>query len=143
MAYKISTIAVWAGDVRNQPGMLARVLESLRNAGANLEFVVARRVTENTSRVFVSPLKGAKQSKAAADVGMSQTAGMHTVRIEGPDRAGLGADITRAIADAGINIRGMSSASIAKKCVCNIAFASLEDAKRAIKAIKRSLAKKR
>lgn len=143
MAYKIGTIAVWAGDVRNQPGMLARVLESLRNAGANLEFVVARRVSENTSRVFVSPLKGARQSKAAADVGLSQAVGMHTVRIEGPDRPGLGADITRAIADAGINIRGVSNASLAKKCVSNFAFASAEDAKAAVKAIKKSLAKKR
>ena len=143
MAYKISTIAVWAGDVRNQPGMLARVLESLRNAGANLEFVVARQVTENTSRVFVSPVKGAKQAKAAADAGLSLATGMHTLRVEGPDRAGLGADITRAIAEAGINIRGVSNASIAKRFVCNFAFASAGDAKAAAKAIKKALSKKR
>lgn len=139
MAYKVGKVEVWAGDVRNRPGMLARVLEALSNAGADLEFVVARRVTENTTRVFVAPLSSAAQRRAAGDVGLVRAVGMHTLRIEGPDRPGLGARITRAVADAGINVRGLSSAAVSRKSVCYMALATEEDAKEATRAVKREL----
>lgn len=139
MSYKVSKIQVYAGDIMNRPGMLARVLEALAAAGANLEFVIARRVTENTSRVFVAPLNNAKVLRAAADVGLSRAAAMHALRIEGPDRPGLGARITRAIADAGVNIRGLSAASPGKRNVCYIAFAKADELTRAMSALKKLL----
>jgi hypothetical protein len=141
MAYKIGKVEVWAGDMMNRPGMLARVLEALSNAGADLEFVVARRVTANTSRAFVAPLTSAAQRRAAGDVGLVRTSGMHTLRIEGPDRAGLGARLTRALADAGINMRGLSSAAVARKSVCYIAFATAEEAGQAGKILKKALSR--
>ncbi len=141
--YKIGKVEVWAADIMNRPGMLARVLESLRNAGANLEFVVARRVSDNTSRVFLAPLKGAKQVRAAGDVSLTKAAGMHTLRIEGPDRAGLGADLTRAIAEAGVNIRGLSAASLGRRSVCYVALATESDAKTAAAALKKAVARKK
>jgi hypothetical protein len=139
VGFKISKVDVYAGDMMNKPGMLARVLEALSHAGANLEFVIARRVTPNTSRVFLAPLAGRKVLSAAADVGLSKTAGMHVVRIEGPDRAGLGAKITRSVASAGLNLRGLSAASIKKGSVCYIAFSTSTDQAQAIKEIKKSL----
>jgi hypothetical protein len=142
MAYKIAKVTVFAADMFNQPGRLARALEALRNAGANLEFVIGRRVTERTSRVFLAPLKGAKQIRAAADVEFRAAAGMHVIRIEGPDRAGLGADMTRALADAGINIRGISSAAFKKFSVCYLAFASAADLAAATRVLKRALRKR-
>jgi len=143
VAYKISRETVWAGDLLNRPGMVARVLEAVRNAGGNLEFVVARKVSANTARLFVAPVKGAKLVRAAREVGLSPADSMHTVRILGPDRPGLGADLTRAIADAGINIRGLSSAAMAKQSVCLLAFATDAEAKSAIKVVKKSLAKRK
>lgn len=129
MSLKIAKVEVWAADIRNRPGMLARVLEALTNAGAQLEFIVARRVTDNTSRVFVAPLRSKKERSAAADVGMTQAKGLHTIRIEAPDRIGLAAEISRAVADAGVNIRGVSAATIGKKSVIYMGFATEEELK--------------
>lgn len=143
MAYSISRVEVWAGDLVNKPGMLARVLEALAGAGANLEFVVARRVSNNTARVFVAPLKGARQTRAAQDVGLVRASGMHSLRIEGPDKPGLGAEITRKLADQGINLRGLSSAAIGRKSVCYIAFASTDDLAAGQKALRKLLGGKR
>jgi hypothetical protein len=142
MPYSIRNVDVWAADVYNRPGMLARMLEGLAQAGAQLEFMVARRRSENTARVFVSPIKGKKQKQAAADLGFAPALGMHAVRVQGADRPGLGAEISRAVAAAGINIRGAAAASIGKMCVMNLAFASAEDAKKATGAIRKQLSGK-
>ena len=141
MATSVTSVDVYAADIMNRPGSLARLLEALAAGGANLDFVIARQVNENTSRVFVAPLKGAKQLRAAADAGLVKAKGMSAIRVTGSDKAGLGAAITRGIAAAGINIRGLSSGSIAKKNVCYVAFSSAEEAKRATRAIKKALKK--
>lgn len=139
MAYQVKQIEVWAGDIQNRAGMLARVLEALANEGAQLEFMVARKVTDRTSRVFVAPLRGKKQQKAASDVGLVKAAGMHAICIEGPDRSGLGANVTRAVAAKGLNLRGASAASIGKKARIYLAFSSNDDAKEAIATVRKSL----
>ncbi|MBI5764314.1 MAG: ACT domain-containing protein [Planctomycetes bacterium] len=142
MAYSIKAVEAYATDLMNRPGMLARVLEALTNAGANLEFVIARRVSQNTSRVFLAPLKGAKVLRAAKDVGLQKAEGMHALRIEGPDRPGLGAHLTRGLASAGLNIRGLSAASISRRNVCYIAFATATEMGQAQKILKKLLSKK-
>jgi len=140
MAFTVTRIDVYAGDILNKPGTLARVLEALSNAGANLEFVIARRITGNTSRVFVAPLKGKAELKAAADVGLTRASGMHALRFEGPDRPGLGAWVTRSIASAGLNIRGLSTACLKKRCVCYLGFETEAEAVAAQKKLKAALA---
>lgn len=139
MSYKLSKVEVWASDIVNRPGMLARVLEALTNAGAQLEFMVARRASENTSRLFLAPLKGVKQKQAATNVGLVPAVGMHTLCVEGPDRAGLGAEVTRAVADQGLNLRGASAASIAGKATIYLGLATASDLEQAAKAVKRAL----
>lgn len=139
MSFTVSKVEVWAGDIMNKPGMLARVLEALSNAGAQLEFVIARRATEHTSRVFVSPIKGAKQVQAAGDVGLVPARTMHAIRIDGPDRAGLGSQMTRAVADQGINLRGVSAAAIGRNSVTYLAFDTADDAAQATKVVKTEL----
>jgi len=105
MSYTINKVDVWATDIPNRAGTLSSVLEGVSNAGAQLEFLIARKVDDSTSRVFAAPIKGPKQQRAAASVGLARAAGMHSLRIEGPDRAGLGAKITNAVAEKGINLR--------------------------------------
>lgn len=139
MAYTVKKVDVWVGDIMNRPGTLARVLESLRNAGAQLEFMIARRVSDTTSRVFVAPLKGAKQKQAAADVGLVPAAKMHCLRIDGADKPGLAAAVARALGDNGVNIRGSSAAAIGKKVVLYFAFSDEADLKRATSVIKKAL----
>lgn len=135
MSYRITPVEVWAGDIVNKPGMLARVLEALTNAGATLEFVIARRVTVNTSRVFVAPIQDEAHRQAAYEVGLMKAAGMHSVRIDGPDRDGISAEVTRAIADHGINLRGVSCSSSGGHAVMYFAFESQADAVSAAEAL--------
>jgi hypothetical protein len=141
MPVKLSKVDVYAADIMNRPGMLARILEALALGGANLEFVIARRVTANTSRVFVAPLVGKPALRAAADIGLVKATSMHVLRIEAPDRPALGATITRALAATGLNLRGLSAASVKKQSVCYIALASADDLKTAMKILKRVLSK--
>jgi len=142
MPYTINKVEVWVGDIPNRPGTLARVLEGLSGAGASLEFLIARKLDDATSRVFVAPLKTKKQKQAAGNVGLS-VADMNSIRIEGPDRPGLGAQLSRAVADAGINIRGASAAALGKRAVFYLAFDSTADAKSAAAALRKALAPKK
>jgi hypothetical protein len=139
MPYTIKKVEVWAADVQNRPGTLARILEGLSQVGAQLEFLIARRVSENTSRVFIAPLKSKKQKQMAGDLGLVSAAGMHSFRIEGPDRAGLGAQISRCVAAEGINIRGASAAAIGRKSVFYLAFKTEDEATAAAKAVRKVL----
>ena len=141
MSYTVKKVQIWAGDILNRPGMMARVLEALTNAGAELEFIVARRVSEKTSRVFLAPVKGRRQKRAAQDVGLVEAEGMHAMRIEGPDRVGLGGQIARTVAESGINLRGASAAALGRKAVFYLAFATESELSAALKAVRRLLPK--
>jgi len=70
--------------------------------------VVARRQPDRPGSgiVFLAPVKGRKAT-AAAVAGLAPTAGVAALRLEGPDRPGLGSRITGAIADTRINLRGL------------------------------------
>ena len=124
MALKVDKVDVWAGSIDDQPGGLAGVLSALSDAGANLEFVIARRSPDKpgTGVVFLAPLKGAKQLAAAKKLKLKKATSMGSVRVEAPDKPGIGAQITAALAEGGINLRGFSAASIGKRCVAYFAF---------------------
>lgn len=141
MSYTISKADVWAADIPNQAGSLSRLLDGVSKAGGQLEFMIARKVDEQTSRVFVAPIKGTKQQRAASEVGLAKAVGMHSLRIEGPDKAGLASKITSAVAEKGINLRGASAAAVGKKAVFYLAVESEQDLKGATQAIRKLLAK--
>jgi hypothetical protein len=144
MADKITKVEVWFGEIDDQPGGLAQVLDALASAGATVECCIARRKPDQPGRgvVFVSPIKGKKALEAARSAGLAPATNIGTLRVEGADRKGAGASMTRAIGDANINLRGVSAAVIGKKFVCYFGFDSAADADRAAKAIK-SAGKKR
>ncbi len=141
MTYSIRKVDVWVAEIDDRPGGLAAKLEGLANAGASLEFIISRRAPEKPGKgvVFLTPIKGAKQTRAANDAGFNTTSRVHSVRVEGPDRPGLGIKMTRALADAGINLRGVSGAAIGRKSVTYFAFDSADDADNAIKLLKKAL----
>jgi hypothetical protein len=109
MALKVAKCDVWAVTIDDRPGGAAEKLENLSKAGANLEMVLARRTAEN----------------------------IHSVRIEGGDKPGLGSGIARALSDAGINFRGMSGVAIGSKFVSFIALDNADDQAKAIAALKK------
>jgi hypothetical protein len=138
MKLNVTTVDVWAASIEDRTGGLAEKLAALTAAGTNLEVVIARRAPEQPGKgvVFVTPLNGAKQVAAAEAAGFLRTGSLHSVRIEGADKPGLGAKMAQALAAAGINLRGLSAAAIGTKFVCYLALDTAEDAKKATDTLK-------
>lgn len=138
MALNIREVGVWAGSIEDKPGGLATKLEALAEAGANLEFVIARRASDEpgSAVVFLATLESPKEREAAKAQGLEVSESLHSVRIEGPDEPSLGAKMTRAMAKAGINLRGLSAAALGGKMVCYLALDTAEDAKKAMNVLK-------
>ena len=141
MAYSIRKVDVWAGEIEDRPGGLAKKLEALSKAGASLEFIIARRAPDKpgTGVVFLTPVKTPKQKQAASAAGFNATSSLQSGRVEGPDRPGLGIKMTRALAEAGINMRGLSAAALGRRSVSYFAFDNVEDADNAVKLLKKAL----
>src|SRR5512134_3439232 len=97
----VEQVDVWAAAVPDRPGGLAGALAALRDAGADLQFVIARRSPEKpgTGVVFVTPLQGDREIAAAAQVGFNVSQSLHSVRLMGSDRPGLAAELTQKLAE--------------------------------------------
>lgn len=136
---KTQRVDTWVASIEDKPGGLAAKLEALASAGVNLEFIIARRAPDKpgTGVVFVTPIKGAKQTKAAEAAGFRKSNSLHTLRLEGTDKPGTGARITKALADAGLNLHGLSAAAIGKKFICHIALDTEEDAAKAARILRK------
>ena len=141
MAVEITKVDVWAGEIEDRPGGLCEKLTTLSEAGANLEFVISRRAPDKpgTGVVFLAPLRGASQTRAAKNVGLSKATNLHSLRLVLSNRPGLGTKMSRAIADAGINMRGLSAAALGRRSVSYLAFDSAADAKKASRILKKAL----
>jgi hypothetical protein len=139
MKLKVSRTDTWAATIDDRPGGLADKLAALAAAGANLEFIIARRAPEQRGSgvVFVTPLKGAKQIKAAEAAGFQKTASLHSLRVEGADKPGMGAKLTGALAEAGINLRGLSAAALGNRSVTHLALDTAQDAARVATVLKK------
>lgn len=136
----LERVDVWAAPIEDRPGAVAAVLAALRDAGANLQFVIARRssATPGKGVVFVTPLQGDREIRAAAAVGFNVTQSLHTVRVLGRDKPGIGAELTAKLAEAGINLRGLSASAIGPQFVAYIGLDSLADADRAIDVLRKA-----
>ena len=139
MPLDMQQVRVWSAGIEDRPGGLAGKLDALARAGANLEFVIARRSPEQPGKgvVFVAPVEGEAVVKAAQAAGFHVSDSLHSVRLEGPDERGLGARITAALAQAGINLRGLSAAAIGNRMVCYLALDTSAAAAKAVEGLKR------
>jgi hypothetical protein len=61
---------------------------------------------------------------------------MHSLRVQTANRKGALARITKALAAAGINLRGCSAAAMAGEGVAHFAFDSRGDASKAMRVLK-------
>lgn len=138
MKMKVSKTDVWAAAITDRPGGLAEKLGALAKARVNLEFIISRRRPEKSGKgvVFVTPIKGPRQVKAAKAAGFEKTGSLHSLRVEGPDRAGVGAKMTSAMAEAGINLRGLSAAAVGRRFVCHLALDTAAAAAKAARVLK-------
>jgi len=130
---------VWAATIDDRPGGLHEKLAVLAGAGASLEFVISRRTPDQPGEgvVFVTPIKGSRQTNAAEEAGFRKTNRLHSVRVEGTDKPGVGAAMTEALADLGLNLRGVSGASFGRQFIAYLALDTAEDAAIAIETLKK------
>lgn len=138
MKMDISRVNVWAATLKDEPGALAKKFEALAFAGANLEFIIARRTPEKSGKgvVYVTPFKGARQIRAAIKAGFRKSGSLQAIRIAATDRPGLASNLAHAIAEAGINIRGFSGANIGRRAIFHIAFDSVEEIRKAMRCLR-------
>lgn len=139
MALKVDRVDTWLTTIKDQPGGLSAKLAKLADAGVNLEFIISRRSPDKPGRgvVFVTPIKGPAQIRAAKKAAFRKSKRLHTLRVEGADKPGMGAKITEAISGEGINLRGFSAAAIGRKFVCHIAVDKKEDATKVRRILKK------
>ena len=133
----VEHVDVWAASIKDAPGGLADKLSVIAEAGADLDFIVARRSPEQpgTGVVFVAPLQGDAEIAAATQAGFNVTNSLHSLRVEGDNRPGAAAEITTKLGQAGLNIRGLSAAVIGTRYILYMAFDSPEDAATAEKTL--------
>ena len=139
MKLSITRVDVWVAGIEDRPGGLTEKLRGLTQAGASLEFLLARRAPEQPGKavVFAAPIKGAKQTRAAQELGFHKSNSLHGIRIMAADKPGLGLALTQSLADAGMNLRGFSGAAIGKRAVFYVAFDTSADVGKAMRCLKR------
>ena len=135
----VERVDVWAATIQDKPGGLAKILTGLKDAGADLDFVIARRAPEKpgTGVVFVTPLRGDREVAAASTLGFNVTSSLKSLRIEGQNKPGIASALTNRLADAGINLHGLSAAVIGTKFIIYISLDNAEDAAKAADIIKK------
>src|SRR6266403_782521 len=72
MGLFVEAVDVWAAPIPDRPGGLAEGLRALRDAGADLQCIIARREPDQPGKgvVFVTPLQGDQEIAAAAQFGL-------------------------------------------------------------------------
>jgi len=133
MGFKLDRVHLWSGDVPDKPGGVASKLSLLAQAGANLEFILTRRSPDKpgTGVLFVAPLTGPMQLRAAKAAGLSETHDPVLLRVEGDNQAGLAHKVTQQWALAGITLQGLTMCVLGDKFVGYAAFDNVTDSNRA------------
>lgn len=135
MAVEITRAEIWVGELEDRPGALASTLAKVMMiAGADLDFVLVRPEADSPGQsvLFVTPLLGPEQIQAARDAGLRCSDSMHALRLECPDRPGLAAGLAGTLAQADINIVGMSAAATKGNALAYLRFATEAEAEEAV-----------
>jgi len=138
MRVDVSRVDIWVASIEDRPGGLAEKLDILAQADVDLEFVSARRAPDKPGEgvVFVAPIQGPRQTRAARKAGFEKTKSLHGVRVATGNKPGFSAELTKKLAEAGISLRGFSGASISNRAIFYLAFDSDADANKALRLIK-------
>ena len=144
MPVTVKNIALWRKEVENQVGALARTLEPVTKAGANLEILMGYRYPGEAAKAAIElyPVAGKKVAAAASAAGLAASA-IPTLLVEGNDRPGLGLAIAQAMSTAGINMNFFVAQAMGRKFSAVLGFDSEADSKRAAPLIKKAAASKK
>jgi len=132
MGFKLDRVHVWSGEVQDRAGGVSSKLATLAQAGANLEYIVTRRQPDKpgTGILYVAPLTGPTQVRAARAAGLAETQLPVVLRVEGDNEAGLAHRLTQQWALAGISMQGLTMSVLGAKFVGFAAFDTVADANR-------------
>jgi hypothetical protein len=102
MPVTVKHITLWRTEVENKPGVLARTLESLAAASADLYVVMGYRYPGGGEKaaIEVYPVTS-KKSVAAAQAAGFIASSIPTLLVEGDNKPGLAHAVAKAIGDAG------------------------------------------
>ncbi len=133
MSFKWDRVHVWACELPDQKGAAAGKLSFLAQAGANLEFIYTQRLAQTPGQgvLYVAPITGPIQQRAARTAGLSETDQPVVRRIEGDNEAGLGHRLTQQWELAGISLQGLTMCVLGSKFIGYVAFDTVDDANRA------------
>ncbi len=133
MSFKLDRVHVWSGEVMDQAGGVAAKLAMLAQAGTNLEYIYTRRQPDKpgTGVLYVAPISGPLQCRAAQSAGLHETPHPVVLRVEGDNQAGLGHRLTREWAKAGLSLHGLMMSALGDKFVSYVSFDTVTDANRA------------
>ena len=141
MPLSVKRVTLWRSEVSNEPGVLARALEPLAAAGADLRVVMGYRFPEAPERaaIEVYPVAGKRATAAAEGAGLAASA-IPCLLVEGDNRPGLGAAMARGLADAGINIAFLAAQVLGRRFSAVLGFADEATATAAVRAVKAAAA---
>jgi hypothetical protein len=144
MPVSVKEIELWRKELNNQPGTLAAALEPFAKAGADLQIVMGYRYPGEPAKAAVElyRIDGKKAARAAIEAGLSASA-ISAILVEGDNRPGLGYDIAKAIADAGINLDFLVAQVIGRMFSAVIGFETAAGKLSAIPLIKKAAATKK
>jgi hypothetical protein len=133
MSFRLDRVHIWSGEVADQAGGVASKLALLAQSGAHLEYIYTRRQQEKPGSgiLFVAPVTGPLQVRAARSAGLSETQHPVVIRVEGDDEAGLAHRLTQQWAMAGLTMHALSMAVLGGKFVGYVSFDNVEEANRA------------
>jgi hypothetical protein len=133
MSFKMDRVHVWAVEVKDEPGGVAAKLSHLDKAGTNLDYVYTQRLTDKPGHgmLYVAPIVGPEQVKAARVAGMHEVNDPIVMRVEGDNTAGLAHRLKHEWAMANINLHGAILGVLGTKFLGYITFDTVEDANRA------------
>jgi predicted amino acid-binding ACT domain protein len=140
MSYDVTPAKVWVCQVDDQPGALTRTLAQISAAGVDLDAAIVRPVAPLAGErvLFVAPI-APEQEAAARKLGYRPTESVYAIRVAGPDRPGLLADIARHLSECNIHIYGLSASSPRGRCAMYVRLECRADAEQALKILREKL----
>jgi hypothetical protein len=133
MSFKWDRVHVWSCEITDEPGSVAAKLSFLAQADANLEYIFTKRLPNKPGLgiLYVAPVTGPAQVRAAKSAEMHEVDHPVVRRIEGDNETGLAHHLTQQWAIAGINLQGLTMAVMGGKFIGYAAFDTVNDANRA------------
>jgi hypothetical protein len=144
MAVTVKRITLWRKELENKAGTLAETLDPLAKAGTDLQVVMGYRYPGEVGKAAVElyPIGSKKATQAAQGAGLAASA-IPALIVEGDNRPGMGHGITKALAEAGVNLDFLVAQVIGRKYSAVVGFENEADAVKAMALIKKASQKKK